>query len=160
MGLTDDTKKKVNSNSDNIVDINIEGTSRTRFRINGDSSCIIELNLSDLGIMERLRTGLEQLEDDMSAISKLDGDDEEFHAQLKSIDQKMRQSIDFIFDYPVSEVCARYGTMYDPIDGKFRYERIIEGLVNLYANNISAEYKKLQNRVQKHTDKYTSRKRK
>lgn len=153
MALTDETKKKP---TEDVVDINLDGIQRTRFRINGDSSAIIELNLSDLGIMERLEKGLSQLDGDMEDIAKLDSEDSTFTEKLKEIDKKMRDTIDFIFDYPVSAVCARYGTMYDPLDGKFRYERIIEGLVKLYESNITDEYKKLQDRIKKHTSKYTS----
>lgn len=150
MALTDETRQ-----DNNIVDINLEGVKRQRFRINGDSNAIIELNLSDLGIMERLEIGVKQLEEQMTAISQFDSDDEELSKKLKEADKAMRETIDYIFDYPVSEVCARYGTMYDPKDGKFRYEYIIDGLTKLYNDNLNEEYKKFQNRIKKHTAKYT-----
>ena len=158
MALTDETKKPVEND---IIDINLDGIQRKRFRINGVPDAVIELNLSDLGIMERLNKGLSSLDKDMEDIAQLDdSDDHSFSAKLKEIDQKMRDAIDYIFDYPVSAVCAKYGTMYDPIDGKFRYERIIEGLVKLYESNIMTEYQKIQDRLKKHTSKYTSKKRK
>ena len=69
----------------------------------------------------------------------------------------MREYVDYIFDYPVSAVCAKYGTMYDPKDGKFRYESIIDGLTKLYADNINAEYNKISQRLAKHTEKYTAK---
>lgn len=140
----------------NIVDINLDGIQRTRFRINGDNDAIIELNLSDLGIMDRLETGLSQLESSMHDIAELDSESVDFGSQLKEIDGKMRETIDYIFDYPVSAACARYGTMYDPKDGKFRYEIIIDGLIKLYTDNINDEYRKLQDRIKKHTAKYTA----
>ena len=86
-------------------------------------------------------------EDSMSSIATL----------LKSIDEKMREDIDFIFDSNVSEMCAPKGTMYDPYNGQFRFEHIIEVLTTLYANNLTAEYKKMQDRVKKHTAKYTGK---
>lgn len=151
MALTDSIK-----NNDGVVDINIDGITRTRFRINGDPTAVIELNISDLGVIDRLESGLDKLDKDMTDIAALDTDEENFSERLKTIDQRMRETIDYIFDSPVSAVCAKYGTMYDPIDGMFRYERVIDGLTKLYTNNINAEYKKLQQRIKKYTDKYTS----
>ena len=156
MALTDE-KKKVNNVSSDVVDINIEGATRQRFRINGDDTAIIELNVSDLGIIERLETGLKAIEQQMSKISGLDEDDENLSEKLKEADKAMREQVDFIFDYPVSAVCARYGTMYDPKDGKFRYETIIDGLLKLYTANINKEAAMIESRIKKHTDKYTSK---
>jgi hypothetical protein len=62
-----------------------------------------------------------------------------------------------MFDYPVSAVCDKNGTMYDPINGMFRYEIIIDGLTKLYTEKLNDEYRKLRNRIQKHTDKYTKK---
>ena len=151
MGLTEKPEER-----DNIVDINLDGIQRTRFRINGDSNSIIELNLSDLQIHDRLVKGTDQLQAAISEIAELPADDEHLSEKLKQIDGKMREYIDYIFNYPVSDVCARYGTMYDLTNGKFRYEIIIEGLTKLYSNNIHDEFKKLNARIKKHTDKYTA----
>lgn len=154
MSLTDLDQKELN----NVVDINIEGIQKTRFRINGDSKAIIELNLSDLSIYNRLEEGLKNLEYEMSEIASIAEGDEQLSGKLKKADTKMREYIDYIFDSPVSEVCGKGGTMYDPINGMFRYERIIEGLTKLYSDNLNSEYKKLHKRLQKHTEKYTSKK--
>lgn len=141
----------------NIIDINLEGIKKQRFRINGDPNSIIELDLSDLSIIDRLKKGLNQLQTEMSKITKLSTtDDAEADSMLKEIDAKMRESIDYIFDYPVSAVCAKAGTMYDIKDGKLRYEIIIDGLTKLYENNINEEYKQFQSRIKKHTDKYVA----
>ena len=157
MALTDSKKlKEVNtSNTDDIIDINLDVATRTRFRINGDSNAIIELNLSDLGILDRLKSGVEKLNKEMSEIANIPDDDENLSEKMKQADQRMREYVDYIFDYPVSAVCAKYGTMYDPKDGKFRYETILDSLTNLYADNINAEYRKMENRMKKYTDKYT-----
>lgn len=147
MALTDDK---------NIVDINLDGVTRQRFRINGDPNSIIELNLSDMSISERLEDGMEKLEAEMSKISQME-DDENLSEKFKEADARMREYIDYIFDYPVSAVCAKNGTMYDPINGMFRYEIIIDGLTKLYTEKLNDEYRKLRNRIQKHTDKYTKK---
>ena len=46
--------------------------------------------------------------------------------------------------------------MYDVVNGKCRFECIIESLSTLYENNIIEETKNMENRVKKHTEKYTS----
>ena len=151
MSLTDEKNL-----TEDVVDINIDGIKRTKFRINGDNDAIIELNLSDLGILQRLEEGMKKLSEEMSAIANISNDDEDLSEKMKQADQKMREYVDYIFDYPVSAACVKYGTMYDPKDGVFRYEAIINTLTNLYANNINAEFQKLQKRITKYTDKYTA----
>ena len=76
---------------------------------------------------------------------------------LRKIDDEMRSIIDYIFDAPVSAVCADSGSMYDPINGQFRYEHIINTLGNLYEVELSSEMDKVSARVQKHTNKYTKK---
>ena len=156
MSLADDNREELRNTQDDVIDINMQGIKRKRFRLNGDNSCIIELNLSDLGIVDRLERGMERLAAEMATIASIDEDDENYQDTLQQADQKMREYVDYIFDSPVSEVCARHGTMYDPQDGKFRYESIIDTLTSLYHNNINAEYKKIQARISKYTNKYTT----
>lgn len=152
MALTESKKAP----TDDIIDINIEGIKRTRFRINGDSNAIIELNLSDLGILDRLKVGLEKLQKEMTGISEIPDDEDNISEIMKQADQRMREYVDYIFDYPVSAVCAKNGTMYDPKNGKFRYESILDSLTSLYADNINSEYHKMEARMKKYTDKYTT----
>ena len=100
--------------TDNIKDISLDMADRQRFRINGNPDAIIELNLSDMGIVDRMEKGVEALNKKMGEIARTSSDDENLSEKLKQIDQDMRDVVDNIFDYPVSAVCAKYGTMYDP----------------------------------------------
>lgn len=162
------TSKKTDNISD-ITDINLSGIRKKRFRIDGDNDRILELNTSDLNIIVRLREAYPQLvELSNEAFKKwpeTTPEDEEVDFMsdpnitatvelLKETDAKMRELIDYIFDSNVSEVCAPNGSMYDPINGKLRYEHIIECMSNLYETNITSEVKKISKRVEKHTDKY------
>lgn len=152
MALTDKKAPEVNND---VVDINLAGVQRTRFRINGDNNAIIELNTSDIGAVFRLEEAYPKLHDQLKKIAELNPDDDGFNAAMKEADKAMRDQIDYIFDYPVSEVCAKNGTMYDPFEGSFRFEHIISTLTKLYETNLNAEYKKMNARIQKHTSKYT-----
>lgn len=164
-------KDEVVTNVDkDIVDVDLSVIKKKKFRINGDNTKILELNVSDMGILSRLDEAYPKLMDLQDKVAELaemndaDGEDRELLAttasKLNEIDGEMRKILDFIFDSNVSEVCGSEGSMYDPIDGTFRYEHIISTLTKLYENNLNTEFKKMKDRVNKHTAKYTkSRKR-
>lgn len=154
------TKKK-----DNLIDINIGGIEKKRFRINGDDNKILELNTSDLNIASRFSEAypaLIECEKQVTELQESANEDTDelgsismFSEKLKSIDTKMKELMDFIFDSNVSEICAGNGSMYDPLDGYMRYEVIIDKLSDLYTDNLSKEMKKVQSRMKSHTAKYT-----
>lgn len=164
-------KDEVVTNVDkDIVDVDLSVIKKKKFRINGDNTKILELNVSDMGILSRLDEAypkLISLQDkvaELAEMSSADGEDRELLAstasKLTEIDGEMRKILDFIFDSNVSEICGSEGSMYDPIEGTFRYEHIISTLTKLYENNLNSEFKKMKDRVNKHTAKYTkSRKR-
>lgn len=165
--------------NENIVDVDLSVLRKKRFRIDGDNNRILELNVSDVGIVARLSDSYPKL-DELTTKAQSIGTEkpkkakaeteleinedeierEEFQAMgntLTEIDAEMRKIIDYIFDSNVSEVCAPFGNMYDPIEGQFRYEIIINTIANLYENNISKEATKIHQRIEKHTNKYTKK---
>lgn len=156
------------NNNQEVVDINLEGSRRKRFRIDKDDNRILELDTTDLSIIDRFQkkyTEMVELIDSAfknvsaDAITKEDGElDTEYMdgviGSISDVNIKMREIIDQIFNSNVSEVCAPYGSMLDPINGKFRFEHIFDTLIPLYENDIDAEMKKMNARVQKHTSKY------
>lgn len=154
-------------NDTNFVDIQIPGVSKQRFRINGDNDKILELNTSDVNIISRLNKGYNELMNLVNKVSEIStaADDKEptekqlekMAVKLDEIDGKMRGWVDYIFDSNVSEVCAGNASMYDPTDGKFRFEHIIESLGKLYAGTVNEEFEKMRKRVSKHTNKYTKK---
>lgn len=158
MGLIEE-KDTVND----VIDVDISPIKKKRFRINGDNNKILELNVSDTTIIKRISEAEKKLKklaeeatsftDDELKDNSADGL-ETFSKKLDSIDSKMRTIVDEIFNAPVSAVCADDGSMYDPFDGQFRFEYIIEKIIALYEENITVEYSKLHERVKKHTSKY------
>lgn len=150
--------------NDDIIDIELPQIKKARFRINGDSNKILELNTSDMGIVKRLNEVYPKLQ----ALSKkvttfdekelTDNSDEalaQFANKLDEIDKDMKKLIDELFQANVSEVCCDDGTMYDLYGGMMRFEHIISTLSNLYENNFNEEFKRVRARIQKHTSKYT-----
>lgn len=144
-----------NEINDNVIDLNIDSIKKQRFRINGDPDSIIELNLSDLNIHDRLEKGVDKLAEEMSTIANLSDDDADISEKMKQANEKMCEWLDYIFDSPISKVFSKGGAMFDPINGMFRYEHILDKLTQLYTDNLNEEYKKLKTRISKHTDKYT-----
>ena len=153
------------TNTENIIDVNIPGTQKQKFRINGNK--VLELDTSDINIVTRLHEAYPKLNDLANeATEKVDIDssksvEEQLSSMasiLKEIDDKMREYIDYIFDSNVSEICAPTGSMYAPYGGKFRFEHITETLGGLYKTKIDEEARKLSKRMKAHTSKYTGRK--
>lgn len=160
----------VNKSNDDIQDIDLSAIKKKRFRINGDPNKILELNTSDLSITSRLSKSYEKLNKYMDEVGKElqavpDSGEEELsedqerlvEENLAKIDAKMREEIDYIFDAPVSEVCADEGSMYDPFNGMFRFEHIIDAITKLYENNLNSEFNKMKRRVSAKTSKYTKK---
>lgn len=150
--------------NEQIQDLVIPDIEKKKFRINGDNSRILELNPSDVNILQRLSVGyndLLELADKVTALNiPTEGESEEqlkeMADQLSAIDQQMREKVDYIFDANVSEVCAGASSMYDPMNGKFRWEHIIEAIGRLYGTSFKKEFDQLSKRVAKHTAKYTN----
>ena len=143
MALTDESK---------IIDINLETSKKQQIRINGNNNAIIELNLSDFGIIERLETGYSQLQGLAKEVAEIKDDD--ISANIKAVDRKMRDLVDYIFDSKVSDTCCPSGTMIDLKDGEYYFEHIINTLTKLYESNINSEYKLLKARVSKKAEQY------
>lgn len=163
-------QEEVNTpNAENEVfdgDIDLSPIRKKRFRIDRDNNRYLELDTSDMTIVTRLENlypKLEKLSQD-AALQQLDKEDtdnekslEKISNALTRIDVQMRQVVDEIFDSNVSEVCAPSGSMFDPFNGEFRFEHIIDVLSKLYENNMNAEFKKMSDRMKKRTAKYTKK---
>ena len=150
------TKKKL----DGVVDIQLSIDNRKQFRINGDDKRIIELDISDFGILNRLRESYPRLQELGIKGFEFDEDDEniklgEFMDSLNAINDEMISIIDYIFDSKVAKVCADSKPLYNMVAGKFIFEIILDVLFNLYSDNIRAEFGQMSQRMKSHTNKYT-----
>ena len=156
---TDTKAKEPVVNESDIVDVEFSEIKKKRFRINGDNSKILELNVSDMGIVARLQEAYPKLDAIQAKVlkyaeGKSESDEPEKDAKaLKEFDNDMRELIDFIFNANVSEICAGDGSMYDPIEGMFRYEYIMNKITSLYETNLNNEFKKMKARVNKYAKK-------
>ena len=153
------------------LDLDLSATRKKRIRINGDNNAILELNTSDMNIASRAEKVYQELIELAEKVPEISVDVEVENGEdiseeslkkvgdmLTDLDKQMRIKLDELFDAPVSEICAPHGSMYDPFDGKYRFEHIIEGLAKLYENNFTAEVEKIKKNINKHTAKYTKSK--
>ena len=146
-------------------DVDLSETSKKTFMLKFGENDIrpLRLNPSDLMFVKRLNELYPKLQKDAEeAMGELDIDENKTSDEILSktsevltrIDSEMREAIDKLFDTNVSEVCAPDGSMYDPINGKFRFEIIVEALSGLYESNLKLETAKTMDKLKKHTDKY------
>ena len=154
------------------IDLTTPTVEKKKFRLNGDNTQIIELNVNDTSIVGRLSSvykKLKTLYSKVEAIQTEQSEDEDLgdyferiNKELDALDDEMREQIDILFASNVSEVVAPKGKccMYDPVNGMFRFEHIIETLSNLYANNLNKEFNRMRAKTDKHTSKYTKKKKK
>lgn len=162
--MAENSTNKTTTNFSGSIDLSV--LRKKRFLIDNDESRVLELDTSDLSIIQRLSDKYPELEKlsrevenittGVSASEETVKEDIQVMAErLTKIDKEMRACVDYIFDADVSKICAPSGSMYDPINGQLRYEHLITILMGLYEENLSKEMKKIQNRMKSHTDKYT-----
>ena len=126
---------------------------------------MLELNVSDMNIYARYAEAYPKLQEfAKEAAKKVSDIDTEADDSMKvigdfltDIDKEMRKQIDFIFDTNASEVCAPSGNMFDPVNGEYRFEHILNTLAKLYTTGFEDEIKKFKTKTSKHTSKYTKK---
>jgi hypothetical protein len=161
-----------NTVNNDIIDLDLSITKKKKFRFDKDDNRIVEINTSDMNLLQRVDIAYpklqelqekaskmtEGLEDDITATESRAIDSIAIMAErLSAIDTSMRELLDYMFDAPVSKAAAPDGSMYDPFNGSFRYEHIIALVMKQYEDNLQSEFKKMEKQLKKHTDKYTRR---
>jgi hypothetical protein len=157
-----------NAVNNEIIDLDLSITKKKKFRFDKDDNRIVEVNTSDMNLMQRVSEAYPKLQDLQNKASKLtEGLEVESGAaiddlatmaeRLSAVDAEMRELLDYMFDAPVSAAAAPSGSMYDPFNGSFRYEHIITLMMKQYEDNLQSEFSKMEKQLKKHTDKYTRR---
>ncbi len=141
--------------SNNVIDLSV--LNKQQFHI-GDK--ILELDTADIKVVARFEKMYPVLVEEGNKIGQVNeilkdsNNADEIVDLFDSVDKAMRNAIDFIFDSNVCEVCIDHGSLFDPINGEFRFEHIINTLLPLYEKNLAEETKKIQKRIKAHTEKY------
>lgn len=119
----------------------------------------VQLDPNDMNILIRLNSAMKDIDLIKNEVAKFENIDENSTQEqidqaaeaLKTMDNAMREKIDFIFDGPVSSACAGNACMFDFFDGKYRFEFIVEGLLSAYQDKITAETASMKDRIKKAT---------
>ena len=157
-----------NTVNNEIIDLDLSVTRKKKFRFDKDDTRVVEVNTSDMNLMQRVSDAyprLQELQDKASKLTEgLDLEAEEalngittMAERLSAVDAEMRSLLDYMFDAPVSAAAAPSGSMYDPFNGSFRYEHIIALMMKQYEDNLQSEFNKMEKQLKKHTNKYTRR---
>lgn len=161
-----------NAVNNNIIDLDLSITQKKKIRFDKDDSRIVELNTSDMSLIQRVSVAYPKLQELQNKASKLteglnvETDESEsvvmgeittMAERLSAVDAEMRELLDYMFDAPVSKAAAPSGSMYDPFNGNFRYEHIINAVMKQYEDNLQSEFGKMERQIKAHTDKYTRR---
>jgi hypothetical protein len=161
-----------NTVNNDVVDIDLSITRKKKLRFDKDDNRIVEVNTSDMNLMQRVSEVYPKLQELQTKASKLtDGlsvDEDYVEAdaikdittmaeRLSAIDAEMRELLDYMFNAPVSAAAAPDGSMYDPFNGSFRFEHIIAVMMSQYEENLQSEFSKMEKQLKKHTNKYTRR---
>ena len=158
--------------TNDVIDLDLSVTKKKKFRFDKDDNRIVEINTSDMNLMQRVSEAYPKLQELQTKAAKLtEGLDVEstesesaaikdiatMAERLSAVDTEMRELLDYMFDAPVSAAAAPSGSMYDPFSGSFRYEHIITAVMKQYEDNLQSEFSKMEKQLKKHTDKYTRR---
>ena len=150
---------KDEKNVDNAISLDLSPIARTNVWVDGDCTKVLRLNLTDMGIMGRLQDSYPKLDELTAEVQKLaasaDVSNEQIVETFRKIDREMRDLVDYIFDFPVSDIVCDGGSMYDPVGGQLRFEYVIDRISKLYETSLNEEFKRMQAKVDKHTAKYT-----
>lgn len=149
---------------DGVIDLSATRKKRFNVDLGSGSYRVLEIDTSDMTIINRLEQlypKLQKLSQEASVkqLDLKDNDNERVITKLSQaltkIDMQMREIVDEIFNSNVSEVCAPSGSMFDPFNGEFRFEHIIDKISALYRNNVNDEFRKMSAKMKKRTSKYT-----
>ncbi len=145
---------------------------REKFFIDGDENRAIELDINDVNLVNRLTDAIPKMqaldkrwsELNVAANAMKTGDNVEenleeinkFSSTFKSIETEIRAILDDTFDSPgMSDTILGTTSAFSPVNGKFKYEQIIDVLVGLYENSIKREAEKFnRTKVRNKTAKY------
>ncbi len=129
--------------------LNFGFNNKKRFTIDGDENRVIELDTSDVGVVSRLEksvdkiTALQEKQDELTKLSEDENTALDFTKLFSEIETDMRGIIDEIFDTPVCDAILGNSSVFSPVNGRYKFEQLIETLLDQYGKDISAEAKKI-----------------
>lgn len=154
--------------------ITFDVKTREQFFVDGDENRVIELDINDVNIVNRLSDAIPKMKELdkrwnalMEKSEQLNESGEElsedtlsdtvaFADEFKAIEKEIRAFLDEAFDSPgMADTILGSSSAFSPVNGKFKYEQIIDVLSTLYEDKLTAEIKKFnRDKVRSKTQRY------
>lgn len=135
------------------LNLNFDTGVRT-FTINNDPNRFIQINTTDLGILERLEKAQKNLEhlQKEAEIKQASNTDGLQYSILGEIDKAIREQINYIFGSDVST--PAFGTAYcfSTCNGSPIFENFLNALIPEIEKDVTVESKKTQANISKYTN--------
>jgi hypothetical protein len=131
----------------------------TEIHVDNDPTRVIRLDLSDSGVFTRLRAAQPRLDAIGAKFADLKKEDGTHAADVYAdamieAEPQLRAVIDEIFNASVCEPACGGASLFTLDGGMYLFERIIDVLGGLYAEQMVEEQKAHEKRMKKHTAKY------
>lgn len=125
----------------------------------GEHIGTVKINPGDINIIEREERAEAEIKRIISEVqdtaADYEADDEDIEERLIQLDSKIKEQIDFIFDYSVSETVFKNQHCMAVSGGKFYIERLLEAFEPVIANIVEKETAESEKRMAKYLKKYT-----
>lgn len=135
----------------------------TEILVDDDPSRVIRLDLSDTGVLTRLKAAEPRLQAigkhfaDIKRDSNVDTADACAAAMLEA-EPELADIIDGVFNAKVCAAATGSSSLFTLDDGMFLFERIVAVLGGLYSEQMEQEANAHRQRIDKHTAKYRAAK--
>ena len=160
--------------AETMQNINLNLSTKKKFTLDGDPDRVIELDISDINIIDRATIAfrnIEKLQADWEALpvpGDIEGEDdnlaerfseiEDFSEKFSEIENKLKQEINFMFDSDISDTIFGTSSPFSIINGKFKFQHTVDVLMSLYENQIQSDIKKINRpKVVNKTQRYIKR---
>ena len=120
----------------------------------GENVGSIYFSPSDTALLARLSSAKEKIKEIADGIKTKGEDMEEVFASLREADKKLRDLLDYAFDYPVSDVVLGNSFSFTTVSGVSVIEQFLDGAMSYINAELRDEKKKAKARTDKYLTKY------
>ena len=159
--------------AETIQNINLNLSTKKKFTLDGDPNRVIELDISDINIIDRATTAFRNIEklqadweslpipknpnneDDGETLNDTVSTIEDFNTQFAEIENKLKQELNYMFDSDIAGTIFEANSPFSMVNGKFKFQQVVDVLMSLYENQIQSDVKKLnRQKVVNKTQRY------
>lgn len=137
--------------TDNVI---LFDDGRKEYTINNDPSRVIRVNPGDFGLLDRISAGERKLNEIAQMHLNLSDDSttEEITSATRELDVAVRELLDGMFDYPVSDVVFGHASSVALIGGKLFVQCFLDAFLPILTADIEKERKLAEKNISKYTD--------